>query len=85
MHSNSRVPLLPETLYWDDHLPRDILFESMWFGKTKPRIMRQLRRAERFRRSDCILSELRAALDEQGTLAKGLVAEHTRMRSPHVF
>jgi hypothetical protein len=32
-----------------------------------------------------ILSDLRAALDEQDTLAKGLVAEHTRMRSPHVF
>jgi hypothetical protein len=32
-----------------------------------------------------ILSHLRAALDEQDTLAKGLVAEHTRMRSPHVF
>ena len=32
-----------------------------------------------------ILSELRAALDEQDMLVKGLLAEHTRMRSPHVF
>ena len=30
------------------------------------------------------LSELRAALHEQDTLAKGLIAERTRMLNPHV-
>jgi hypothetical protein len=31
-----------------------------------------------------ILSELRAALHEQDTLAKGLIAERTRMLNPNV-
>jgi hypothetical protein len=32
-----------------------------------------------------ILSDLRAALHEQDTLAKGLIAERTRMLNPNVF
>jgi len=34
---------------------------------------------------NAILSDLRAALHEQDTLANGLIAERTRMLNPNVF
>jgi hypothetical protein len=78
--------LLPETLYGMGHLPCEILFEScpaLWRQESANYAPTPL--AQDSDQLNPILTELRAALHEQDTLAKGLIAERTRMLNPNVF